>query len=323
MQGLLKIVLMVVGASLCCVPAHASSLVQLNHDVTVNQEIVRIGDLFSNAGDKAQIALFRAPEPGYSGSVPVGDVLRQAGAYGIVLPQAVSFAAVTVTRSSRFVPEAEIAVRLQAALASENAATDLHNLTIELEKGKGGLHFPEAAQGQIMLDAVSWNAVTGDFSAEIRLAGYTKAISGTAQDRVSVVVALRDLNRETVLGMEDIALEQRPRAQITGNNFLDKEELVVGKAVRRPVRAGQVLAAADVIEPELVKRAAMVTLVLRKPGMTLTARGQALKSGRRGEAIPVMNLQSKRKIEGVVTGNDEITVMLGAGALAQLNISRK
>jgi flagella basal body P-ring formation protein FlgA len=42
-------------------------------------------------------------------------------------------------------------------------------------------------------------------------------------------------------------------------------------------------------------------MILESPGLLLTAKGQALEDGAKGETIRIMNTQSNRTIEAVVT----------------------
>ena len=60
--------------------------------------------------------------------------------------------------------------------------------------------------------------------------------------------------------------------------------------------------------PELVKKNEMVLLHYEVPGIVLTMRGQALESGTDGDLVNVLNIQSKRTIQGTVTGPSQVTV---------------
>ena len=46
----------------------------LRADVQVSSDLVRIGDIIDNAGSAAQIAIYRAPDLGTTGSLPVAQV---------------------------------------------------------------------------------------------------------------------------------------------------------------------------------------------------------------------------------------------------------
>jgi flagella basal body P-ring formation protein FlgA len=78
--------------------------------------------------------------------------------------------------------------------------------------------------------------------------------------------------------------------------------------MRKPLRAGQALRAADIAKPDLVQRDANVTLIFQSAGLYLTIRGKALDSGTEGDTVSVVNLQSKRTISGTVIGRDQVAI---------------
>src|SRR3569623_2353006 len=56
----------------------------LKHDVTVTSSVVRIGDLIENAGVVANVAIFRAPDLGTTGTVPVETVIAAVRPHALV-----------------------------------------------------------------------------------------------------------------------------------------------------------------------------------------------------------------------------------------------
>ena len=56
---------------------------RLKELVTVSSEIVRIGDLIENAGPSANIAVFRAPDLGQTGAVPVVRIAEALRPYDV------------------------------------------------------------------------------------------------------------------------------------------------------------------------------------------------------------------------------------------------
>ena len=65
---------------------------------------------------------------------------------------------------------------------------------------------------------------------------------------------------------------------------------------------------ADLTKPAVVQRNDTVTLIYEAPGLTLTLRGQAQDAGALGDTISVINSQSKRIVQGVVSGPGRVTV---------------
>jgi flagellar basal body P-ring formation protein FlgA len=100
-------------------------------------------------------------------------------------------------------------------------------------------------------------------------------------------------------------LTRRPKSE--GSAITDITG-ATGFAVRHPLRPGQPLHQADLMKPTLVQRSEAVTIVYEAPGVTLTLRGQAQDSGALGDTISVLNIQSKRMVQGVVSGAGRVTV---------------
>ena len=80
-------------------------------------------------------------------------------------------------------------------------------------------------------------------------------------------------------------------------------------ALRRAVRAGLPLRAADLAKPELVQKNDTVMLHYEVPGIVLAMRGKALESGAEGDMVSVLNVNSKRTIQGMVTGPGRVTIL--------------
>ena len=55
----------------------------LKGDITVNTDIVTVGDMFDNPGELSETAIFRAPAPGTTGIVPLADIENAARLIGL------------------------------------------------------------------------------------------------------------------------------------------------------------------------------------------------------------------------------------------------
>src|ERR1700740_3226788 len=56
----------------------------LRASVTVTGDVVRIGDVIDNAGTAAQIAIYRAPDLGTTGSLPTAQLLAALRAHQVI-----------------------------------------------------------------------------------------------------------------------------------------------------------------------------------------------------------------------------------------------
>ena len=71
---------------------------------------------------------------------------------------------------------------------------------------------------------------------------------------------------------------------------------------------GRMLRAGDVQREEIVAKGDLVTIVYEAPGLLITLRGRANEAGAMGDVVSVTNPQSKRVLQGKVTGAGRISV---------------
>src|SRR5690349_14712380 len=90
----------------------------LKSDVTISNAIVTVGDMFDNAGLSAEEALFRAPLPGTSGVVSLGDIDLALSRIGIEEFDAAGLDGVRVTRSATIIDETALADLIAADLTA-------------------------------------------------------------------------------------------------------------------------------------------------------------------------------------------------------------
>ena len=124
---------------------------------------------------------------------------------------------------------------------------------------------------------------------------------------------MRDVERGDILKSSDVAVERRPKAEITGEAA--GRDRAVGMQVRRGIRSGQPLKAADLVKPDLVQRDQTVTLVFQSAGLYLTVRGKSLDNGTEGDVVNVLNLQSKRTVSGTVIGRGQVAIQVATPRL--------
>src|SRR6266702_522242 len=73
----------------------------LRASVTVSGDLVRIGDVIDNAGSSAQIAIYRAPDLGTTGSLPTEQVLSALRAHQVIGVDTRDIREISVTRLAR------------------------------------------------------------------------------------------------------------------------------------------------------------------------------------------------------------------------------
>jgi flagella basal body P-ring formation protein FlgA len=285
---------------------------RLKRETTVSSHLVRIGDLIENPGAAANIPVFRAPDLGQTGTVQTSRVLEAVRAHGLLLVESGDVSEVVVTRASRTITAKDIEERIARALAGQGGIGDAAHLVISFDRPVRTLQVEPGATSDLRVTRLAYEPRTGRFDASFELPGSAAArrlslnYSGTAVETVEAVVLLRPLERGEIVSGDDVTSERRPKSE-TGVEAAAIADFV-GLAARRPLPPGRVLHARDLMKPELVQRNQPVTLVYRAPGMLLTVRGKALETGAAGEVVSVFNGQSKRSVQGVVSGPGRVTV---------------
>jgi len=301
-------------------PAAAQSYAQprLKPQATVAGDIVRAGDLIENAGLAADKPIFRAPDLGQTGAVPAQAVLDAVRPYGLIAVDARGIAEVLVTHQSRVVAAPDIEARIVAALVARHNIGKADSLKITFDREVRPIELT-MANGEPTLVRMSYDTFSRRFDVTFELPGNARAqwrYTGSAVETIEAAVPIRALARGDVIKAGDIVIERRPK-----NEFSSEPPAlaaaVVGQAARRVVRAGQPLRNADLMKPEIVQKNDTVMLYYEVPGIVLTMRGKALESGAEGDLVSVLNVNSKRTIQGVVTGPGRVTVM-GPGAAATM-----
>lgn len=293
----------------------------LKHDVTVTSSVVRIGDLIENAGIVANIPIFRAPDLGTTGTVPVETVIAAVRPHALVGFDTGGAADVMVTRAAREIPVSDIEKTLATAIAGRFNLGPVADIKVYFDRDPRALQVDPAAQGDVQVGRLSYDARTTRFDTTLEVPTGANGkrgllrLTGRAFATVETVTVSRTIERGAVLRAADLVVERRPRAEVIRDALAGLDQ-AVGQAARNTLRPGQALRSADLTKPEIVLRNEMVTLVFEAPGLTLTMRGKALESGAEGDMVSVLNEQSKRTVQGVVAGPGHVVVRTAMPRLA-------
>jgi flagellar basal body P-ring formation protein FlgA len=295
--------------TLAAAPLAANAAPALRADVVIASDIVRIGDLVNEAGEFAEVPVFRAPDLGHVGTVPTRQVLDALRRQGLDEVDARGISAVTVTRAShRFGPE-EVEQRIAGALSGHPSLGDPSQLTVTFDRELRALHVDPAAT---VLNVVSayYDPRTQRFDVTLSAGGAAPLrlrYTGSAMATTPVAVLTRPVGRGDVIRASDVVVERRPRATVP-SGAIDTPERLVGLAARRPLVASQPVRPGDLMKPELVRQNETVTLTYEAAGLLLSVRGKALDSGAEGDTVNVINIQSKRTVQGTVVGQGRVSV---------------
>jgi flagellar basal body P-ring formation protein FlgA len=286
----------------------------LRPTVTVTGDVVRIGDVIDNAGTAAQIAIYRAPDLGTTGTLPTAQVLAALRAHQVIGVDTKDIKEVTVTRLARNIDAKEIQDDLAHALEHHGGLGDAANLTLVPDRDLQDLHLESYNTGAVQPVAVRYEPRGGRFDVTFEIgndsgvAATRLRFTGTAIETVEAAVLTRDVERTDVLKSSDVMIVRRPKVEIGGDAAV--RDSVIGMQMRHSMRAGQALRVADITKPDLVQRDQNVTVIFQTAGLYLTTRGKALENGTEGDVVSVLNLQSQRTVTGVVSGRGQVTIQI-------------
>ena len=302
-------------------PISAAKL-RLKSDLTLMRDIVSFGDLIEGLSPQdAAIPAFRAPALGETGTIQVERIV-EAGLKNALLRNAHDLdaqgaAQVVVTRAARRIGAADIDLAVKVALI-ERYGFDARAYSLVLDGGAPAVAVEPELTGDMVATDLNYDAhsrrITGRFAVPGSAATRLRPVRVTGQliETVEVVVPLRPIARGETLTASDVAVERRPRGA-QGSDLLGEMTGAVGKVARRALLAGVAIRGGDVQRQEIVARGEIVSILYESPGIQISMRGRANEAGALGDTISITNPQSKRVLQGTITGHGRVNVAPAGG----------
>src|ERR1700737_3082806 len=194
----------------------------LRASVTVAGDLVRIGDVIDNAGTAGQIAIYRAPDLGTTGSLPTAQVLNVLRARPVVGGATGDIKEVKVTRLARTVEAKEIELQVARAIEHRGGLGEAANLQLTFDRDMQDVRLDASFTGTLQMVASRFDPRNGRFDVSFEIANETASapprlrFTGTAIETVEAAVLMRDVERGDILKSSDVVTERRPKAEIVG-----------------------------------------------------------------------------------------------------------
>lgn len=290
----------------------------LRGDIVVDGAIVTVADMFADAGDMAGTGLFRAPAPGTTGTVTLAQIEAAASQAGLDAFDANGLAEIRVARAGVMVDETLLEDLIAADLRARGVMTDAMSLSLSFDALPSDLVAAEV-ESPARLEMLHYQPGAARFSARFAIAGASAPLdlAGQIQMMIETPHLVASLPAGAILSPSDIEMRNTPLVQGSANAPAALEDLV-GMQLRRALREGVVVRAADVGAPELVARNAEVTVIYRSGALTLTTRGQALNAASLNQPVSVLNPMSRKVLHGVAAADGTVIVTSAPQAVAGL-----
>ncbi|PCJ57568.1 MAG: flagella basal body P-ring formation protein FlgA [Rhodospirillaceae bacterium] len=280
----------------------------LQEHALIEGDIIHLGDLFKNAGDKADIAIAKAPAPGARIVLDAKRLTSIARAYKFPWRASSRFAHIIVERSGKPVPQEAIETALKKALREQGA---LENMLIALSSRESRVYVPMDRLATVAVKHLEYNKRSQFFSAILVSPAndsFAKEfrVSGKAHATVLIPVLRERADHGDILRKRNIQWV-RMRTDRIGSNVVTTTGDLIGNTPRRMILAGKPIQKNEVRQPILVEKGKLVMMTYNTPYMTLTMKGRAMDKGSRNDMVRVMNVHSKTVVDAIVMGPNKVS----------------
>jgi flagellar basal body P-ring formation protein FlgA len=291
-----------------CLGVATADAATLRSVTTLHAAVVRLSDLFDEAGANADRVL--GPGPGAGGRIVVeaaqlGAIAHQ---FGVDWRPASSGDRAVLDRPGRPLRREDALDAVKSALIGAGASPDCD---IELPGFTPPL-VPFEADPRPVVSDMEYEPAAGRFSAVLSITGAAMEpihmrLTGRVDDTIDLPVATTRLLVGSVLRADDVHIA-RVHTMLVRSEVVRRTDDAIGMQLKRALAAGQPLMVSELMRPSMVQKGAAVTMLLDSPGITLSAQGQALESGAIGERIRVLNPVSRAVLEAEIIGPDRVRV---------------
>lgn len=197
-------------------------------------------------------------------------------------------------------PEAKVRAALKTAVTAR-IPDDPGRVVVSEVALPRDFALPEGARLKVRLPARDRLLGRMSFQLEVIAPPHHATYRATARVEMlaEVVVARRTLGRGEVLAPDDLTTAPLPLSRLPAGT-MDRTRPLLGQQVTQRIQPGQPVTDRMVEAAPVVFRGDRLTLLVRRPGLTVTAVGEAREDGAPDHVISVMNLSSRRTVRARV-----------------------
>jgi flagella basal body P-ring formation protein FlgA len=287
--------------------AFAATTLPLNVTRTLETDMIRLSDVFSDIPSTKDQVIGRAPAPGQDVTLNARTLMKLASAYGVKWTPTTTADQVVLTRTGTVIDAATIQSAILNALV-ENGVPGKFDVTFAVPLNAMILPAktaPDLAIARVMIDPRTQNFTLR--AAPLAMPAYGLDIQGKIEPLVDAPVLRSTLAKGALIGATDLDTTEIRASQAGNDTVLDKTQLI-GMSARRNILPGRLVKMADIESPLAVKRGEKITLVYRTGVLELSAQGRALQDGRAGDQIKVVNVASKTNLQGTVMAENKVII---------------
>jgi flagella basal body P-ring formation protein FlgA len=292
-----------------------SDMLTLRDRIMVDDDVIRLGDLFQEQLSDGDVAVAQAPKAGQTLTLDARFLQQMARAYRLSWKPS-KYQKVVIGRMSQRVTAPM--VRDAIAVAVQERMGSSSDLDIALDGGDLELDLPTDVENSVAVSAINFDPHSNRFAAILVAPAdgppvIQRNVFGTVYEMAQIPVPKRLISAGDIINADDLEWQAVHLTRLSGNSLTDVEQLV-GRMAKRPLKAGQILRQSDVAVSPVIRKNDLIRLVVKTGQMTLSVQGKALQDAAMGQTVRVMNVNSNRQLSGTVI--DAGTVAIGFEAVA-------
>lgn len=309
LRGLMLTLALIAGTVIGAMTPGLACAASLRTISTVEDDVIRLGDIFEGLRHESSAVLGASPVPGKDMVLNARTLMRIASAYNLEWRPQSAADQVVIRRSATIVTADQMQTALRDALAERGYEG---NYDVVLNQTNPIMTLPGSATAAVDVQSLTIGPDQRTFEAV--LVGPSKqnplqqvTLNGQIQHMIDVPVIKSALKTGDIIGSNDITFVKMAEHMVTADAIVDADRLI-GMTPVRGLSMNKLVRARDVSAPMLVSRGDEVTIVFQNGPIQLTAKGKAMQNGVAGENIRVTNAASNRSFLGTVTDSKVITV---------------
>jgi flagella basal body P-ring formation protein FlgA len=297
--------------------AEHSSALTLRDRIMVDDDVVRLGDLFEEPLSDGDIAVAQAPKAGQTLTLEARFLQQVARAYRLNWKPVSKHQKIVVGRMSQRVTA--LMVRDAIAAAVQERIGSSADLDVALDGGDLEFDLPTDVENSVAVSAINFDPNSNRFAAILVAPAdgppiIQRNVFGTVYEMAQIPVPKRLISAGATISADDLEWQPVHLRRLSGNSLTDADQLI-GRVAKRPLKAGQIVRQSDVEVSPVIRRNDLIRLVVKSGQMTLSVQGKALQDAALGQTIRVINVNSNRQLSGTVVDAGTVAVGFNVAAI--------
>lgn len=303
------LLVLIAGSMALFVGARTAMAASLKNVSIINDDTLKLGDIFDGVERNGDYVIGPAPQPGQDMVLNARTLYRIAVALDLPWRPASSSDQIIIRREATIVSYETIEKALREQLQTKGVNG---HFNVALNNGRPTMILSNNVPENVEISALSYDTQKDYFQATLVAPSHENpqkqmVVTGLVERMATVPVLRSNLRNGDIIGANDIEIINVPQKKLQHNVIMDKEKLI-GMTPRRVAYAGKFVLAGTLERPQLVGRGDKVSITYNTGSLILTAKGKALQSGAKGDLIRVTNSNSSRTVDAVVMGENRVIV---------------